>query len=118
MQWAIEYYVTSEGRCPVKEFIDGLSFEAQAKYIFIADLLAEYGINVREPYVKPIKGQKKLFEMRMKDSANIHRVFYFAHTGKKLVLLHGFTKKTDKTPVKEIDTALARMHDYLSRRTI
>ncbi len=115
MHWEIEYYVTSNNKCPVKEFIDSLSPEGQAKYIFITRLIKEYGINVREPYVKQIAGQKKLFEIRIKDKSGISRILYFAHTGRKLVLLHGFTKKTDKTPKKEIEIAEQRMKDYLSR---
>ena len=115
MQWAIEYYETTDGRCPVREFVDGLSPEGQAKYIFITRLLTEYGVLVREPYVKRLTGRKKLFEIRIKDKTGISRILYFTHTGKKLVLLHGFTKKTDKTPQREIETAEERMKDYLSR---
>jgi phage-related protein len=87
MEWSLEYYTSDSGKCPVKEFIDSLSPESKAKYIFIADLLTEYGLNVREPYVKPITGTRKLFEMRIKDKQNIHRIFYFAFTGRTLVLL-------------------------------
>lgn len=116
MQWKIEYYETAEKISPVKEFIDSLSPESKAKYIFIADLLEEYGIVVKEPYVKPITGRRKLFELRIKDKANIHRILYFAFTGKKFILLHGFTKKTEKTPVREIDIAVKRMEEFLSRR--
>jgi hypothetical protein len=54
MHWTIEYYVTSDGKCPVKEFIDRLSPESKAKYVFIADLLENYGLKVREPYVRSI----------------------------------------------------------------
>jgi phage-related protein len=116
MEWSIEYYVADNGKSPAKDFIDSLSAESKAKFIFIADLLAEYGLNVREPYVKPITGSRKLFEIRIKDRQNIHRVFYFAYTGRKLILLHGFTKKTDKTPSREIEIAEARMKDYTTRR--
>lgn len=116
MSWAIEYYVTSDGKCPVKEFIDLLSPESKAKYVFIADLLEEYGLQVKAPYVKPMTGSRKLFEMRIKDRVNIHRIFYFAFTGKKLVLLHGFTKKTEKAPRREIELAERRKEEYLSRK--
>ncbi len=61
MDWMIEYYVTPEGRCPIKDFIDSLSVEGQAKYIFITRLLQEYGIYVKQPYVKQITGHKKLY---------------------------------------------------------
>ncbi len=116
MSWAIEYYTTREGNRPAEEFINSLSPASKAKYVFIADLLEEYGLNVKEPYVKPLKGYKKLFEIRIKDRSNIHRIFYFAYTGKKFILLHGFTKKTDKTPQKEIAIALKRMEEYIQRR--
>jgi len=116
MEWSLEYYTSDSGKCPVKEFIDSLSPESKAKYIFIADLLTEYGLNVREPYVKPITGTRKLFEIRIKDKQNIHRIFYFAFTGRTLVLLHGFTKKTNKTPSREIAIAEKRMNDYVIRK--
>jgi phage-related protein len=116
MQWSIEYFISNSGRSPVKEFIDALSPDSKAKFIFIADLLTEYGLNVREPYVKPITGTRKLFEIRIKDRQNIHRIFYFAYAGKKLILLHGFTKKADKTPQREIEIAEKRMKEYLSGR--
>ena len=116
MKWSIEYYVAENGKSPVRDFIDSLSAESKAKFIFIADLLTEYGLNVREPYVKPITGSRKLFEIRIKDRQNIHRIFYFAFTGRKLVLLHGFTKKTEKTPSREIEIAQTRMNEYLARR--
>ncbi len=116
MGWAIEYYVSEKGKSPARDFIDSLSPESKAKYIFIADLLEEFGIAVREPYVKPVTGKKKMYEIRIKDKANIHRVLYFVFTGKKLVLLHGFTKKTRKTPPKELSIAEKRMNDYLQRK--
>jgi len=115
MDWTIEYYVTREGKCSVKEFIDSLSAEGQAKYILITKLLKEYGIHVKEPYVRQITDHKKLYEIRIKDTSGISRILYFAHTGKKFVLLHGFLKKTAKTPAKEIEIAEQRMKEYLSR---
>jgi phage-related protein len=66
--------------------------------------------------VKPLAGTKKLFEIRIKDKSNIHRILYFTYTGRRFVLLHGFTKKTEKTPVREIEIAVKRMEEYISRR--
>lgn len=116
MNWTIDYYTTREGKSPIKEFIDSLPEESKAKYIFIADLLEEYGLNVKEPYVKPISGERKLFEMRIKDKSSIHRIFYFAFMGKKFIFLHGFTKKSEKTPKGEIEIAIKRMQEFLSRK--
>jgi hypothetical protein len=47
MHWTIEYCITSDGKCPVREFIEQLSPESKAKYIFIADLLDQYGLQVK-----------------------------------------------------------------------
>ena len=113
MSWEIEYYFSINNKCSVREFIESLSPEGQAKYIFITRLMKEYGINVKEPYVKQITGRKKLFEIRIKDKSSINRILYFSHTGKKFVLLHGFTKKTDKTSKREIEIAEQRMKEYL-----
>ena len=115
MHWTIDYYVTADGKCPVRNFVDSLSPEGQAKYIFITRLLTEYGVLVKEPYVKQLTGRKKLFEIRIRDKTGISRILYFTHTGKKFILLHGFAKKTDKTPLREIEIAEERMKDYLSR---
>ena len=43
------------------------------------------------------------------------RVFYFTFTGKRIVLLHGFLKKTDKTPERELVLAEKRMKDFIER---
>jgi len=64
------------------------------------------------PHVKHIK--EKLWELRIKSASDISRIFYFVHTGKDLVLLHGFIKKTQKTPSKEIQTANKYLEDYQS----
>ncbi|VAX20562.1 hypothetical protein MNBD_NITROSPINAE04-2592 [hydrothermal vent metagenome] len=77
-------------------------------------MLLTYGPhNVREPYVKPIKGYKKLFELRAKGKSGIARVFYFTFKERKIILLHGFVKKTDKTPAREIETAAKRMKEAM-----
>ena len=42
-------------------------------------------------------------------------IFYFIWRDNKLVLLHGFTKKTQTTPPREIQTAKTRLADYEAR---
>lgn len=69
---------------------------------------------MRELYVKPINGKenKGLYELRIKFSNDIVRIFYFTHYHNKYVLLHGFIKKTMRTPVNEIERARKYMEDY------
>lgn len=117
MNWRIEFYKTSTGKIPVKEFVDSLPEPAQAKFIFILDLLEKYGIEIREPYVKTMKGHAKLKEIRIKATGNIYRIFYFPAKSRTFVLLHGFIKKGDKTPNNEIEAAEKRLKDYIARYT-
>ena len=72
---------------------------------------------MREPYVKPVKGKygKDLYELRIKFANDIARIFYFTYYHNKFVLLHGFIKKTMKTPHSEIKRAQEYMEDYKRR---
>ncbi len=115
MNWRIEFYETEKGDIPVKEFVDRLPVSVQAKFILILDLLEKYGLEVKEPYIKSLKGHKKLKEIRIKTKEGIYRVMYFPFTGRTFVMLHGFTKKGKKTPKKEIEIAEKRMRDYIDR---
>ncbi len=76
------------------------------------------GNELKEPYVKPVKEKKNkgLYELRIKFSSDIAGIFYFTYCNNRYVLLHGFIKKTMKTPENEIDRARKYMEDY-KRRT-
>ena len=80
-------------------------------------LLKRLGINLCAPYSAPIKGDKYkgLFELRTKFSSDITRIFYFLFEKNTFVLLHGFVKKTNKPPDRELDRALSYKLDYESR---
>jgi len=124
MGYEIEFYKTESGRSPVEEFIKSLQVKHAAKVVKDIRLLKDMGEELHYPYVDFIKGDKYdgLMELRTKQSNNLFRTFYFVIEKKekarelKAVLLHAIQKKTDKTPKKELETALARMKDYKSRR--
>lgn len=80
-------------------------------------MLRQHGNTLREPFVKPIKGKKNkgLFELRVKFSNDIVRIFYFTYHNNSFVLLHGFIKKTLSTPPNEVKKALDYMNDYRRR---
>jgi phage-related protein len=76
----------------------------------LCELLESLGpFKVREPYVKPLGG--KLFEMRMKGSSGIGRAIYIAASGQRLVVLHVFIKKSNKTPQGAIRIAMQRARE-------
>ena len=61
------------------------------------------------PHTKAI--DKGLFELRLKNKEGIARVFYCTKVGKRIVMLHVFIKKTQKTPKKELKLAIQRMKE-------
>jgi len=112
MSWSVNYYIDSAGRQPVKEWIDTLEMKLQLKIFRAFELLEVFDLELKAPYVKPLKD--KLYELRIKDGAGIYRVIYFANTGRRFIMLNGFVKKTQKTPPKEIALAKRRMKEVLS----
>lgn len=110
----IEYYQMENGRIPAAEFIDSLEPKMQAKAVATIDILAEFGNQLREPYSKSVGDG--LFELRIKFSNDIARVFYFFIVGNTIILTNGFIKKTQKTPKNEIELAKKYKLDYERRR--
>jgi phage-related protein len=109
MNWQINYYFTSNGKAPVKEWLEGIGSEPKAEIFRVLELLSKYGTELGLPFVRPI--ENKIYEVRAKDRSGIYRVLYFAHTQKTFVMLHGFQKKTRTTPRKEIEIAQKRMKE-------
>jgi len=106
--WVVQYDERLE------EWLETIPADIKAKVLRIVDMLVMFGPhNVREPYVKQVEGQRKLYEIRAKGTDGIVRVFYCTISGQKILLLHGFKKKTDKTPKREIDIAIKRMQEVI-----
>jgi len=82
-----------------------------ADLLHVMELIQEHGIGVGRHYTKPMTGHKGLFEIRAKAASGIGRALYCYAVGKKIIILHSFVKKTEKTPLKEIRIALERMKE-------
>ncbi len=94
----------------VDEELDSLESTLKAKFLHIAEMLENFGPeNVREPYCKSIGN--KLWEIRMKGKSGIARAIYITAKGKKIIVLHAFVKKIQKTPKAAIDLALKRLKE-------
>lgn len=89
----------------VIEFITLLNKSSKARVVRTLELLKEFGNNLRLPYSKALG--KNLFELRIKGKQEI-RLFY-TYYNSNAVILHGFVKKTQKTPQKEITIALKKL---------
>lgn len=102
------FFRNENGNEPVKEWLITLSLED--KKAIGSDIQAvEFGWPIGMPLCKPMTNYKGLWEVRSRLSGKrIARVFFCAHNG-KMVLLHGFIKKSQKTPEREISNAIKRM---------
>lgn len=104
MRWTITYYSEK-----LQEDILKLPAGIQARYVFLSDKMRIYGPNLGMPHTRALKDG--LFELRLKSSEGIGRVFYFTLSGHKIKMLHCFVKKSQKTPPKEIKIARTRMKE-------
>ena len=105
MAWKVNFFQTARGDYPVQDFIEEQDKPTNAKIISAVELLETDGPYLKPPYIKKL--QDKLYELRISGKVTI-RIFYTIKNG-EYHLLHAFKKKTQKTPPKEIKTALDRM---------
>jgi phage-related protein len=112
-QWRVEVYERRDGSSPVIEFIEKQSVHNQAKIFAEFDDLAEFGLMPRGNKLKQLEG--KLWELRFRGEDLQFRFIYFVQAGRKIVILHGFRKKTPKTPKRELEIAVRRQYDFLDR---
>jgi len=105
--WKIEFYPPGTDESPVTDFLDSLPLTSLDKVRHAMRLLQEFGPRLRQPNSKKLTGYSKLFELRTSGSSPV-RLLYTVFNG-KFIILHGFVKKTNLTPAKEIKTALSRM---------
>ena len=96
----------------VKAALDAFPRDIRASFERIVHLIESQGLErMREPYVKHLEGP--VWEMRMKGKDGIARAAYVATTGRRVVVVHVFRKKTQKTPRREIETALKRAEEVI-----
>lgn len=107
MSWTVISFESRRGEKFVEEFIKSLEPPTIAKVVHTIDLLEKYGPQLGMPHSKYLTS--KLHELRARGKQEI-RVMY-AVVGNKIYLLHTFRKHTQKTPSKEIDTALKRLRE-------
>ena len=102
------FFESGNGKMPVRDWLLSLN-EADRKIIGDDIRTAEFGWPVGMPLCRSISGKKGLWEIRSNlADGRISRVFFCVHEG-HMALLHGFIKKSQKTPDKELATAEKRM---------
>ena len=114
VDWRVIFYIDKEGNEPVKDFILGQPDGAIAEILHVFKLLRHFNITLGMPYIRKID-KSGLRELRIRHGSDLYRIFYFAYTGHKFILLHAILKKGDKTPQSDIELAIERMNDYKLR---
>ena len=111
--WKIIYYTSPSGDNPVSDFLDTLESNSQSKLLRILHNIEEYGLDSIIPHIKKLSGTP-FWEIRILGQDSI-RVIYVVPTKFEVLVLHGFKKKTQKIPSKELETASKRYQEYTLR---
>lgn len=102
MRWVVETH--SEADSEIEALPPGL----QARLVRLMEAIENVGLEqLHEPHVKQLEG--KLWELRAKSAEGIARGIYVTKTGRRVIVLHVFVKKSQKTPAGALDIARRRM---------
>ena len=102
MSWSIVFL--DDG---VQAELDALPRDFRASFERISGLIQMFGLEqVHEPYIKHL--EDRLWEMRLRGKDGIARAIYVTAIGRRVVVVRVFTKKTQKTPRREIELARQR----------
>ena len=94
----------------VERELEALAQDVRQKFARIVELIERHGLlAMREPYVKHL--EDKLWEMRMKGKDGIARAIYVTAKGERVVVVHAFVKKTQRTPAGALAIARERVKE-------
>ena len=108
--YEVAFYRDPKGACPTKKLLASLQDKTRAKVYKWIEKLEELGPNLPRPYADVVKG--KIRELRVSFGPNTYRFLYF-FMKKRIVITHGFAKKTDRIPAREIERAERIMKECL-----
>ncbi len=110
MEYTIVYY-SEAVQIEIVELPDTLA----ARYVVLTRRMVALGPNLGEPHTKAFGDG--LLELRLKGAEGIARVFFCALIGKRIVMLHSFVKKSQRTPLRELAIAQIRMKEIKHANT-
>ncbi len=106
----IVFFQNNAGEAVVLKWIHEQENKVQAKIFRDLKLLEQYGLAFGEPDIELIDKKERIWEIKTRFGGNIYRIFFTIN--EDAILLHGFQKKTQKTPTNEINTAVKRLNQY------
>ena len=108
----IIFYATEAGVKPAEDFLVSLEPAPRAKVVRTLELLRTLPF-VPSKFWKKMQGAEGLWEVRVEYAGNIYRILACTDKGNRVILLHGFQKKSQKTPRQEMAVAEQRKKHYL-----
>ncbi|KRM81357.1 type II toxin-antitoxin system RelE/ParE family toxin [Liquorilactobacillus vini] len=109
-------YRRINGHDEFAEFYQSLSSKDRQKLIALIQTIEQQGLLIAAQMEWIKKIDANLYEIRSKVASNIQRVLYFHDDGTSYIITHGFTKKTQKAPIKEIKHAEKIRTEYYLRK--
>lgn len=108
------FYTRPNGTNEVVDFIESLPIKDKAKLLATIYSVQNFGIRIseRQQWVKKL--DSNIYEIRSRLSSNIQRVLYFHLENNEYIVTHGFTKKSQKTPIREIQHANMLRREYFN----
>ena len=108
------YYTTESDNCPIEEWLDKQSKPIHAKLQRSMNLLESKTVGQSLDFVSPLG--KGLFQIAIETEKKWPRIIFFYYEQNQIVYLHGFIKKTNKTPRREIEIAEQRKKDFYKQK--
>jgi len=110
--YEVEFYEDQHGKCLTIEFLKKLQKKSRAKSAKWIEKLEKEGPNLPRPYADIVRG--KIRELRVGFGSNEYRFLYF-FCGRRVIITHGFSKKTGKISESEIEKAERIMQNFSQR---
>ena len=119
--YTVIFYENDKGIEPIADYITELRERSHTskharinlnKIVAYIDILEEKGTRVGEPITKHLDGE--IWELRPLEN----RVLYAYYKDNTFILLHHFIKKTQKTPLREIEQAKRNLANYIERNGV
>ena len=110
MPWVVTFYSAS-----LEEQVLELPAGFVARFLRYAERMEIHGPDLGMPHTRAMGDG--LFELRVKATEGLARIFYCTLVGRNIVILHQFIKKSEKTPRKELEIARRRMREVKDAKT-
>jgi len=110
-KFRIEFYFTTAGKIPAKEYIEEISLDVKVKLAALVKYIAEQGKIFDITKFRMVDAKEKIFEFKPAG----HRFFNFFYEGGKIIITNGYMKKSQKVSRRDLEKSKNMKRDYIAR---